>query len=162
MDKDPLLDELAEKIDLGTISSVVSNVSASNDEISSISSTSTLKTISHAPKPTSTTKITINSYISPSENKSQFSNGEPAERAVLTLMPPTHSLASEWLDGLLLLLNQTPITAETNKLVGLVSDYGLKIRLLNVRLDDGYGGPPEGAGVVPSREGLDDDYYFEV
>jgi engulfment/cell motility protein 1 len=33
---------------------------------------------------------------------------------------------------------------------------------LNVRLDDGYGGPPEGAGVVPSREGLDDDYYFEV
>jgi engulfment/cell motility protein 1 len=160
--KDPLLDELAEKIDLGTISSVVSNVSASNDEISSISSTSTVKTLSHAPKPTSTTKITINSYVSPSENKSQSSNGEPAERAILTLMPPTHSLASEWLDGLLLLLNQTPITAETNKLVGLVSDYGLKIRLLNVRLDDGYGGPPEGAGVVPSREGLDDDYYFEV
>jgi engulfment/cell motility protein 1 len=161
-DKDPLLDELAEKIDLGTISSVVSNVSASNDEISSISSTSTLKTLSHAPKPTSTTKITINSYISPSENKSQSSNGEPTERAILTLLPPTHSLASEWLDGLLLLLNQTPITAETNKLVGLVSDYGLKIRLLNVRLDNGYGGPPEGAGVVPSREGLDDDYYFEV
>ncbi len=78
------------------------------------------------------------------------------------LTPPSHSLASEWLDGLLMLLNQAPITAETNKLVSLVSEYGLKIRLLNVRLDDEYGGPPEGAGVVPSREGLDEDYYYEV
>jgi hypothetical protein len=77
-------------------------------------------------------------------------------------MPPTHSLASEWLDGLLMLLNQAPITAETNKLVGLVSEYGLKIRLLNVRLDDGFSGSPEGAGVVPSREELDDNYYYEV
>jgi engulfment and cell motility protein 1 len=34
--------------------------------------------------------------------------------------------------------------------------------LLNVRLDDGFAGPPEGAGVVPDREGLDDDYYYEV
>jgi len=159
--QEPLLDALPEKIDLSTISSVVSNVSATNDEDSSISSTSTLKTASHAaPKPTSTTKITINSFDG-GDSKSQ-SNGEPVERAILTLMPPTHSLASEWLDGLLMLLNQAPITAETNKLVTLVSEYGLKIRLLNVRLDDGYAGPPEGAGVVPDREGLDDDYYYEV
>lgn len=158
---EPALDELIEKIDLSTISSVVSNVSASHDDNSSISSTSTLKTLSHAPKQTSTTKITINSFVA-SDSKSQTSNSEPVERAILTLMPPTHSLASEWLDGLLMLLNQAPITAETNKLVGLVSDYGLKIRLLNVRLDDGYAGTPEGAGVVPSREGLDDDYYYEV
>jgi engulfment/cell motility protein 1 len=157
----PVLEELNEKIDLGTISSVVSNVSASNDEASSISSTSTLKTLSHTPKQTATTKITINSFVI-SERKSQGSNSDPKERAILTLMPPTHSLASEWLDGLLMLLNQAPITAETNKLVGLVSEYGLKIRLLNVRLDDGYDGPPQGAGVVPSREGLDEDYYYEV
>ena len=160
--QDPLLDDLAEKIDLAAISSVISNVSASSDDTSSISSSSTLKTLSQAPKQNSTTKITINSYVSPSDNKSHSSNNEPVERAILTLMPSTHSLASEWLDGLLLLLNQTPITAETNKLVGLVSDYGLKIRLLNIRLDDGYGGPPESAGVVPSREGLDNDYFFEV
>jgi hypothetical protein len=161
---EPTLDELPEKIDLSTVSSVVSNVSAPPDEASSISSSSTLKTLSHAPKQTSTTKITINSFIPGSDNRSQSSNGndEPVERAILILMPPTHSLASEWLDGLLMLLNQAPITAETNKLVGLVSEYGLKIRLLNVRLDDGYAGPPEGAGVVPSREGLDDDYYYEV
>jgi engulfment and cell motility protein 1 len=158
--QEPLLDALPEKIDLSTISSVVSNVSATNDETSSISSTSTLKTASHAQKPTSTTKITINSFVGGDSNSQ--TNGEPAERAILTLMPPTHSLASEWLDGLLMLLNQAPITAETNKLVTLVSEYGLKIRLLNVRLDDGFAGPPEGAGVVPDREGLDDDYYYEV
>lgn len=60
-----------------------------------------------------------------------------------------------------MLLNQTPITAETNKLVDLVGGYGLKIRLLNVRLEDGRGDGGEGVGVVPSREGLDEDYYYE-
>ncbi|KAH6670689.1 ELMO/CED-12 family-domain-containing protein [Halenospora varia] len=155
--QEPLLDELHDKIDLSTISSVISNVSASHDDTSSISSTSTLKDPPNAQK--STTKITINSFVGAAENKS--SRGEPSERAILTLMPMTHSLASEWLDGLLMLLNQAPITAETNKLVGLVGEYGLKIRLLNVRLDDGYSGEP-GAGVVPSREELDEDYFYEV
>jgi engulfment/cell motility protein 1 len=160
--KEPLLDDLAEKIDLVTISSVVSNVSATHDEISSLSSSSTLKSISHTPKQTSTTKITINSYVQPPSADGNQDPNSAVERALLTLLPPTHSLASEWLDGLLMLLNQAPITAETNKLVTLVSEYSLKIRLLNVRLDDGFSGPPEGAGVVPSREGLDEDYYYEV
>jgi len=160
---EPSLDQLPEKIDLSTISSVVSNVSAPNDGASSISSSSTLKDISHPPpKATSTTKITINSYVGGSDRQSRSSREDLVERAILTLSPPTHSLASEWLDGLLMLLNQTPITAETNKLAGLVTDFGLKIRLLNVRLEDGYAGPAEGAGVVPSREGLDEDYYYEV
>ncbi|KAI9052770.1 hypothetical protein LZ554_003043 [Drepanopeziza brunnea f. sp. 'monogermtubi'] len=158
--KEPSLDELSEKIDLGTISSVVSNVSAATDDGSCYSSTSTLKSL-HTPKQSST-KITINSFANTSDNKSQPLHQDPTERAILTLMPPTHSLASEWLDGLLMLLNQAPITAETNKLVSLVSEYGLKIRLLNVRLNDGYAGPPEGAGVVPSRAGLDEDYYYEI
>jgi engulfment/cell motility protein 1 len=160
--KEPLLDDLAGKIDLVTISSVVSNVSATHDEISSLSSSSTLKSISHTPKQTSTTKITINSYVQPPSADGNQDPNSAVERALLTLLPPTHSLASEWLDGLLMLLNQAPITAETNKLVTLVSEYSLKIRLLNVRLDDGFSGPPEGAGVVPSREGLDEDYYYEV
>lgn len=159
--KDPPLDDLAEKIDLSTISSVVSNVSAASDDTSSISSSSTLRSPSRNQKQSST-KITINSFVPESDDKSHNSKKEQVERAILTLTPSSHSLASEWLDGLLMLLNQAPITAETNKLVSLVSEYGLKIRLLNVRLDDGYGGPPEGAGVVPSREGLDDDYYYEV
>jgi engulfment and cell motility protein 1 len=46
--------------------------------------------------------------------------------------------------------------------VTLGGDYGLKIRLLNVRIEALYAGPPPGAGVVPSREGLDEDYYYEI
>lgn len=80
---------------------------------------------------------------------------------LLILYPQSHSLASEWLDGLLMLLNQQPITAETNTLISLVSNYGLKIRLLNVRFGDDSAlacEEPE----IPSREGLDEDYYYDV
>jgi engulfment and cell motility protein 1 len=98
-------------------------------------------------------KITINSFASDSNNQ---------ERAILTLLPVTHSLASEWLDGLLMLLNQAPITAETNKLIGLVGEYGLKIRFLNVRLDEGGGMGGGGIGEVPGREGVDEVYFYEV
>lgn len=168
---EPGLDVLSDKIDLSTISSVVSNVSAPGEDAQSISSTSTLKNNTSQSNPTSaqagtavaatpktTTKITIYSYISP-EDAAQGSDTK--EQPVLTLHPTSNSLASEWLDGLLMLLNQAPITAETNKLVSLVSDYGMKIRLLNVRVDAVYNGPQPGAGEVPSREGLDDDYFYE-
>ncbi|KAF3769098.1 hypothetical protein M406DRAFT_337388 [Cryphonectria parasitica EP155] len=174
---DPILDHLGDKIDLGTISSVVSNVSAPGEDAQSVSSGSTLKNNNHqqlpppgtpkapglltsgAAPPKTTTKITIYSYVNPEE---AARGSDTKEQAVLTLHPMTNSLASEWLDGLLMLLNQAPITAETNKLVTLVSDYGLKIRLLNVRVDAVYSGPQPGAGAVPSREGLDDDYFYEV
>lgn len=170
---DPGLDVLADKIDLSTISSVVSNVSAPGEDTQSISSTSTLKNnqVGHsAPAsahgaggatttPKTTTKITIYSYANPTE---AAEGGHTKEQPLLTLHPTSNSLASEWLDGLLMLLNQAPITADTNKLASLVSDYGLKIRLLNVRVDAVYNGPQPGAGEVPSREGLDDDYFYEV
>ncbi|KAH8820386.1 ELMO/CED-12 family protein-like protein [Xylogone sp. PMI_703] len=164
---EPALDQLSEKIDLGTVSSVVSNVSTSNDDASVMSGTSTLKEPNSAGGNKSssgpTTKITINSFFSVSDSSgSQNDGADHIERAILTLMPTSHSVASEWLDGLLMLLNQAPITAETNKLVDLVGQYGLKIRLLNVRLEDGLIGLEEGKGVVPSREGLDDDYYYEI
>jgi engulfment/cell motility protein 1 len=165
LDHDPGLDALAEKIDLGTISSVVSNVSAPNEadvETGSIISTAT--TLNHA-KPSqqttkSTTKITIYSYVD--QPASPSSTQEAKEEPILTLFPLNHSLASEWLDGLLMLLNQAPITAETNRLVGMVSEYGLRIRLLNVRVDAVYNGPAVGDGKVPSREGVDEDYWYEV
>ncbi|KAK4241801.1 ELMO/CED-12 family-domain-containing protein [Achaetomium macrosporum] len=195
---DPGLEALAEKIDLGTISSVVSNVStvpesseaasgsADNNEAdhSPDSSTRTLRTFrddAAVAKPT--TKITIYSYADDMANTStnpnatpdtsttttpatgavSSSSAQPKEQPVLTLYPLNHILASEWLDGLLMLLNQAPITAETNKLVTLVSEYGLKIRLLNVRLEQMYASPgAQGAGVVPSREGLDEDYFYEI
>ena len=158
------LDALPEKIDLSLVSSVVSNVSASSD---SVSDASTLKSLPHA---FPTTKITIHGILpTPADSTSgggqshsrQTSKSTPQKEIVLlTLYPQSHSVASEWLDGLLMLLNQQPITAETSKLVNLVSNYGLKIRLLNVRFDDAafLGETP----AVPSREGLDEDYYYEV
>ena len=59
-----------------------------------------------------------------------------------------------------MLLNQQPITAETNNLVSLVSNWGMRLRLLNVRYDD----PAvlTDAPNVPSREGLDEDYYYQL
>ncbi|KAL2756430.1 hypothetical protein ACRALDRAFT_2104911 [Sodiomyces alcalophilus JCM 7366] len=183
--QDPGLDILTDKVDLTTISSVVSNVTAPGDDAppdsrSAASGNSTFNKAAPAPSssvttlpPASSTKITIFSYADPSDatanNSSSRDNSADAttspqsrEVPVLALFPLDHSLASEWLDGLLMLLNQAPITAETNKLVGLVSEYGLKIRLLNVRVDAAYAGVPPGTGVVPSREGLDEDYYYEV
>jgi engulfment/cell motility protein 1 len=164
----PALELLHEKIDLSTISSVISNVLASTpDDNASVASSATVMDKSDsqtsARKAVSKTKITINSFVNDDEGVAvRFSRqtDDAAEKAILTLSPQTHSLASEWLDGLLMLLNQAPITAETNKLVNLVSDYSLKIRLLNVRAEDAYGG--EGRGVVPSREGLDEDYFYEI
>lgn len=82
------------------------------------------------------------------------------ETVLLDLCPQSPSIASEWLDGLLMLLGQQPITSETGNLVKSVSDYGLRIRLLNIRFDDAvFAGE---APSVPSREGLDDDYYYDL
>jgi hypothetical protein len=158
---DPGLDTLTEKVDLSTISSVVSNVSAP-DETQSLYSESISKDPGTPATTKPTTKITIYSFANPDDGQKGGSGGDAKERAILTLFPMNHSLASEWLDGLLMLLSQAPITAETNKLVTLVSEYGLKIRLLNVRHESVYSGPPAGAGAVPSREGLDDDYYYDI
>ncbi|KAI0842036.1 ELMO/CED-12 family-domain-containing protein [Hypoxylon sp. FL0890] len=145
---DPNLDSLNEKIDLREVSSVASNVSVPSNEAGNESGNST--------------KITIFGYVDPEEARNAKDTSKVKEEPLLTLHPLNHSLASEWLDGLLMLLGQAPITAETTKLTKLVEDYGMKIRLLNVRMEATYAGPPEGAGVVPSREGLDDDYWYEI
>lgn len=168
-DDEVSLDTLNEKIDLSLVTSVTSNVSPPSG---ANSSTSTLKAIQNL---TSMTKITVNGYspfLRPSSPKTHTRTGSATtkltehthsarkEVILLTLHPPNHSLASEWLDGLLMLLNQEPITAETNRLIGVVQDYGLKIRLLNVRFDDmAFAGD---APDFPSREGLDEDYYYDV
>lgn len=156
----PALSSLTDKVDLNTVSSVVSNVSAPNDDSRSTTSGATVKNANAGGSGKGTTKITI--YRFANQTEASVKGGEGKEQAMLTLWPPTHSLASEWLDGLLMLLKQAPITAETNKLINMVSEYGLKIRLLNVRMDTAFEGPPPGAGAVPSRKGLDEDYFFEV
>ncbi|KAF8455651.1 ELMO/CED-12 family-domain-containing protein [Terfezia claveryi] len=158
----PNLEDLTEKIDLSTVSSVVSNVIPASARSSS--STTTLTQIgtnpNHLPPSRmSSTKITIHGY--PIDATPETAK----EVVLLTLNPHNHSMASEWLDGLLMLLNQQPITAETAKLVNVVTGYGLKIRLLNVRYtenryeSDGHGGKgPE----MPGRTGVDDDYYYDL
>ncbi len=173
LDQEPELDSLPDKIDLSIVSSVVSNVSAPSAD--STHSDATLKTLPH--DKTTTTKITIHGYVSTdphprdqpsrmtnhSRNASKTSNntaGQQKESVLLSLYPQSHSVASEWLDGLLMLLNQQPITAETSKLINMVSSYGLKIRLLNVRFDekDILGEEPE----IPTREGLDEEYFYDL
>jgi engulfment/cell motility protein 1 len=146
-------------VDLSIVSSVVSNVSASAPSTSS--SDSTLTTLpGHA---STSTKITIHGYLPASSHSRSLSNASGSnktqkESVLLQLHPQSHTHASEWLDGLLMLLNQQPITAETNKLVNLIGGYGLKIRLLNVRFEDiGLEEP-----TLPTREGLDDDYYYDI
>ncbi|KAF2146496.1 uncharacterized protein K452DRAFT_218489 [Aplosporella prunicola CBS 121167] len=170
---EPRLDALQDKIDLTTVSSVVSNVSAGTP--STASSASTLRTL-----PTSTsTRITIYGYAPASASRKNshetsttllssgaagggVSDGSspagPKESPLLQLHPQTHTLAAEWLDGLLMLLNQAPITADTGKLVQLVAGYGLKIRLLNVRFEDIRGEEV----VLPGREGLDEEYWYDI
>lgn len=148
-------------VDLSTVSSVVSNVSTNPDH----SSTATVKT---APRQAAT-KITIHGYAqsgTSAGNSKGHTHARTSSRStqkevvLLILRPASHSVASEWLDGLLMLLNQQPITAETTKLIDLVGNYGLKIRLLNVRFDDAtFAGETP---VVPSRDGLDEDYYYDV
>ncbi len=169
-EEEPSIEAMHEKVDLTSVSSVTSNVTATDAN----SSTSTIRDVD---KPTSSTKITIHGFLPGSSasrpntpkthnrtpSKSTFNNHTSTNRkevTLLTVFPQTHSLASEWLDGLLMLLNQQPITAETNRLITMVQDYGLKIRLLNVRFDDMAfaGDPPE----IPSREGLDEDYYYDI
>ncbi|KIW17103.1 hypothetical protein PV08_04294 [Exophiala spinifera] len=168
-EESPAISRLRDKIDVSIISSVVSNVTA-NDR-SSIASDSTLKELTH--DKFTTTRVTIHGYLPKSRGghsraSSKASSGRSAtkESVLLTFQPNSHAVASEWLDGLLMLLDQQPITSETNRLIHLISDYGLKVRLLNVRFNDeegivegmdGMDGPE-----IPSREGLDEDYYYEI
>lgn len=173
---DPTLDELPDKIDLQAVSSVISNVCAS--PLSPASSTATLQPPASSNQPTS--KIVINTVANPSSSSKQpqhhkttsdaSASSQRQETPLLTLFPANPVLASEWLDGLLMLLDQSPITDETKRLLSTVSSWGLKIRLLNVSFDDASspGGLEREAvdgkdrGVVPSREGLDEDYYYDV
>jgi engulfment/cell motility protein 1 len=142
------------------VSSVVSNVSASAP--STTSSDSTITNVpGNAQRASTSTKITIHGYLPQSNHSRQTSGSSGAGRkeiVLLQLHPQSHTLASEWLDGLLMLLNQQPITADTNKLVAFTGGYGLKIRLLNVRYEDVGSEEP----ILPSREGLDEEFYYDI
>jgi engulfment and cell motility protein 1 len=101
-------------------------------------------------------------------SKSSKGSSRPGDResVLLSFMPPTHESASEWVDGLLFLLQQQPITAPTNKYINQMADMALRVRLLNLRYDenDGMIGGMQGTEMpeIPSREGLDEDYYYQM
>lgn len=162
-DEEPSLDGLLKKVDLTGAFATASISSLSEPN----TSTTTLKVPHNS---ISTTTISIHGYppsnsrptspLAHSDARSMAAKTPRKEATMLTLRPETHSLAVEWLDGLRMLLNQRSVTNETEKLIAMVRDYGLKIRLLNVRFDDMAlaADAPE----IPSREGLDEDYYYDI
>ena len=175
----PPLAELPEKIDLNTVTSVDSDVSTS-EPTAIVNGTKNDNRI----KGTTSTKITILGSSSSINNKSPIGGtGKDAaadEAVLLELYPQAAHLASEWLDGLLMLLNQQPITKDTTRLIDMLVDWGVRLRMLNLRWEDvdwealetsvGNGHDAHAATAafipedrrVPSRAGLDEDYWYAM
>ncbi|KAK1054353.1 hypothetical protein LTR74_015905 [Friedmanniomyces endolithicus] len=174
---EPAAADLAEKLDLNRVTSVDSNVSASDKSLVNgltNSSSETLKeTLGHdPPQQTTNTKVTIlGTLAKPPKSalpSSHPNNDADEETVLLELFPQTSSAASEWLDGLLMLLNQQPITKDTTRLVDMMEDWGVRLRLLNLRWEDvdweALEARVTGTKVVerevPSREGVGEEYYY--
>ena len=176
--KEPTLADLPEKIELSSISSVVSNISqtattspwSSTESLhptpSSAEKSSQKSAEKSAEKPQ--TRILINGLAPHRDSghseqkhhrKTSSTTSHRKEIPLLALFPLDQTLAAEWLDGLLMLLGQNPITSHTKKLLELISWWGMRVRLLNVRFDSEHTLEPDDSW-VPSREGLDDDYYY--
>lgn len=160
------MESLPNKIDLSTVVSVASNIStdAAASAPSSSGSDSTIRTGTAAAAGNNGpgaahTKITITGYEPSSSSSSKTPDSQRRETTLLELHPPTQTLAAEWLDGLLMLLNQQPLTADTAKLIRMIEGYGLKIRLLNVRFEDLRAGEePE----LPGREGTEGPFWYAL
>ncbi|KAI6807908.1 hypothetical protein KC332_g8763 [Hortaea werneckii] len=191
------LDQLSEKIDLNRVTSVESNISAAEQQQQqqrqsqqtngvlggqANSSVDTLRTgtardsakQSQLQQPTTTSKITIIGTLPPPGRSgatsalSLVSPGADEEAVLLELQPQSISEASEWLDGLLMLLDQQPITASTTQLIDMMVDWGVRLRMLNLRWEDvdweALEQRVKGLEVeereVPSREGLAGEEYW--
>ena len=185
-ENEPGLDQLPEKLDLNTVTSVDSNVSASEQPTAlangNSSSTETLTkdtATRDSVKPSTNTKITILGHI-PAHKTYKLTPAiaddppdaqhQRPEHVLLELFPQSSNLASEWLDGLLMLLSQQPITKDTTRLVGMMEDWGVRLRMLNLRWEDvdwealemSVKGEKVEVRQVPSREGLDEDYWYAL
>ncbi|KAI7724283.1 hypothetical protein KC322_g68 [Hortaea werneckii] len=189
--------QLPEKIDLNTVTSVESNISAAEQQQQqqrqsqqtngvlggqANSSVETLRTgtardstkQSQLQQPATTSKITIIGTLPPPGRSgatsalSLVSPGADEETVLLELQPQSISEASEWLDGLLMLLDQQPITASTTQLIDMMVDWGVRLRMLNLRWEDvdweALEQRVKGLEVeereVPSREGLAGEEYW--
>jgi engulfment/cell motility protein 1 len=155
LDKPPHLHEMSGRLDLETISSVDSSVARSDVLVDDDANKSNDKNASTG----TITRLTIFG------NLNTFAKTQtPGESVLLELNTGSTSLASEWLDGLLMLLNQQPITADTNKYVGLLEQWSLTIRMLNLRWEDvDWERAQDNKQLpVPSRAGLDDDFWYDM
>lgn len=181
------LAELSEKIDLNGVTSVDSNVSAadqplpvlngnhSNDSTETLKDSAQESSNGNSHNKATTTKITILGTI-PKTKGVTMDQQQEEECVLLELFPQTSYLASEWLDGLLMLLNQQPITKDTTRLIEMMEDWGVRLRMLNLRWEDVdwealemtvkgdgvEGGTGSGIRAVPSREGVDDAYWYAM
>jgi engulfment and cell motility protein 1 len=190
----PEIGELEGRIDLNIVSSVVSNVTAGDgnggrNSLSANSDSTAKDPSQERDSILTTTKITIHGFVPETSrsqrhrhkisqqshhtratSKSSSSRTAPKESVLLTIHPQSQMAASEWLDGLLMLLDQQPITAETNRLVQMIGGFGVRVRLLNVRSGDADGDElgDDGNGVtagvkIPSREGLEgQEFYYRM
>lgn len=163
----PPLAELPQKIELKMVTSVDSKFStpeqtAGNEERSS----DTLAGSARSGR-TSSTKLTILG----TPETTRVGGTDEHERVLLELYTETTSLASEWLDGLLMLLNQQPITKDTARLVSMLEDWGVRLRMLNLRWEDvdwealesNAKGETHEFRPVPSREGIEDgDFWYAL
>ncbi|KAK5117685.1 hypothetical protein LTR62_005108 [Meristemomyces frigidus] len=183
---EPGLEDLGERIDLNAVTSVDSNVSAPAEHPLTNGANSSTETLKEAttldssklslPGTTTTTstttKITIlGTRSKPSAIYPSSEEEEAAESALLVLLPQTAYIASEWLDGLLMLLNQEPITKDTTRLISMLEDWGVRLRMLNLRWEDvdwfaleqrgkGLSGEEVGVREVPGREGWGEEFYY--
>ena len=158
-----IIPSLTSLVDLSKVTSVVSNLA--KKEASANSSNTEV----HVPAPGTPTKIVINGQLprptetssSKHHRKTSSSTSGRKEIPLLTLYPPNQVLAAEWLDGLLVLLNQPPITQETQQLLQIMCDSSLRVRLLNVKYEEAPNFE-EMQSKIPNREQLDYDYYYDV
>lgn len=165
----PTVDQLPEKVDTNIISSVTSGMTDAASTREAITNQGSIN------------RVVIQGYlpgsrggpsghtrnVSKASKTSRGSSGKgDKETVLLTFQPIDQNTASEWVDGLLFLLRQQPITANTNKYISLLADMALKTRLLNLRYNeqDGMIGGMHGTEMpqIPSREGLDEDYYYQI
>ncbi|GAM82077.1 hypothetical protein ANO11243_000560 [Dothideomycetidae sp. 11243] len=140
----PSIANMAQKIDVNHISSVVSNVTKSsrnNDRGDAAKHRNALEKEEYA----TSTRLVIHG----SASRGVHGGGnEEEEQVLLELICGESALASEWLDGLLMLLDQQPITADTERLISMIENWSLKVRLLNLQWEDAQ---RQGNGVMDEK-----------
>lgn len=158
----PSLADMQNRIDVLNITSVVSNVTATElpDEVQADRSLRT------GPNATTAQNGHVNGTLTKMTINGPSRDGDD-ESALLALYSADSVLASEWLDGLLMLLDQQPITADTNKMIRIIEEWSLKTRMLNLSwedldVDDVTGTGRSEGKTQYTREGLDTKYWYDM